>query len=758
VADPQQLVVVTRNGVVSTPYPLFANFRDHAQALDGVLAFRTTAFRITDHGETERVTGCVVSGTYFDVLGVKMLVGTPIAPEDDQKPGSGGWRGPVVVLSHSFWLRRFGGQPSIIGTRILLNDHPFTISGVAPPGFSGTEIGEPSDVFAPMMMQEVLLPGLGPSLALTRSQWLRILGRLKPGTGVRQAEAELTTLLRRYNEENFGTQTLSDTRRRSLAEQAITLEPGSGGISQLRKQYSKPLWVLIAIVAVVLLIACANVANLLVSRATARRREIAIRLSLGAARSRLVCQVLTESLILSAAGAAFGLLLALWMRDLLMRYLPNDRSLNAPIEASVLLFTLLLCVGAALFFGVAPALQSTAVDVMPALKGGSTGARPSRVLLRKSLVVFQMGLSFLLLIAAALFLRSLHNLLTIDPGFAREQILVASVESGPGLDARLLPEMRSLPGVISAGLSDSPPLRTNTQWPIYVPGSVPRANETREDPSVGFISPGYFATMGIPLLVGRDIDEHDYAATREVMVVNETFARYYFAGENPVGKHVGTKEGAYPWEIIGVVKDGKYSGLREGPTRMMYVPARPGPWSSGMVVHLRTAGSPAALASVLRQKVRELDKSAALFHVETVREEVDQSLLQERLVGTITGAFGALALALAAIGLYGLMSYGVVRRTREFGIRIAVGAKSGSIVKLVVGEAAWLLAGGMTIGFAASWALGRLVKSLLFEIEPADPLSRAIAMGVLAVAAMAAAWIPARRASRVDPLRALGRE
>jgi predicted permease len=755
VSDPQRLVVVTRNGTVSSPYPLFLELRDHSQTLEGVLAFRTTPMRLSKDGETERITGVLVSGTYFDVLGVRPSIGTAIANEDDRTPGSGGWRGPVVVLSHNFWLRRFGGQASAVGTRILLDGRPFTVVGVGPPGFQGTEVGEPADVFAPMTMQEALLPGLGTALTQPRSQWLRIFGRLRSDGGIPQAEAELTTLLRRYNQEYFIDGASQAERRRSLLEQKIVLIPGATGLSSLRSGYSMALWVLISVVALVLLIACANVANLMLSRAAARRREIAIRLSLGAARSRLVGQLLIESFILAISGAGSGLLLARWMRDLLIRYLPADRSLDAPMEPKVLLFTLLLGVGAALFFGLVPALQSTSVAVAPAIKGEEVGGKAGRILFRKGLVVFQMSLSFLLLIAAGLFLRSLHNLLTIDPGFARESILVASVEGGRVLDLQLLGEVRNLPGVVSAALADSPPLGTHTGWNIYVPGHTPKTAEQRDSPQVGFVSPGYFATMGIPLLLGRDIDDRDVLSARNVMVVNETFAKDFFGGANPIGRRVGTTEGVYQWEIIGVVKNSKYTGLREGPVRMIYVPARPGPWASHTVVHLRTYGNPAALASALRQKVQDLDKTAAIFNLHTVQEEVDRSLLRERLVGTVTGLFGGLALALAAIGLYGLTSYGAVRRTREFGIRIAIGATTGSIVGLVVSEALWLLAAGTAIGLLAAWLLGRVVEAMLFGIGPADPVSAVFAIIVLSTVVLFAACIPARRAAKVDPMRAL---
>jgi predicted permease len=756
VSDPERLVVVTRNETVSSPYPLFVELRDHSQTLEGVFAFRTASMRLTKDGETERVTGVLVSGTYFDVLGLSPSIGTAITTEDDRIPGSGGPRGPVAVLSHSYWMRRFGGRADVLGTRIVLNGYPFTVVGVSAPQFSGTEVGESPDVFAPMMMQEALLSSMGKALTQPRNQWLRIFGRLNPGTEMRQAEAELTTLLHQYNQEYWLSGGITDTgTRRRLLEQKIVLLPGSTGISGLRSQYAKPLWVLMSVVAMVLLIACANVAGLLLSRATVRRGEIAVRLSLGAGRTRLIAQLFSESLLLAVAGAGSGLILARWMRDLLIRYLPAGRTIDVPMDWHILLFTLAASIGTALVFGLLPAFQTTNIDLASAIKGTNMTTRSARVSFRKLLVVIQVGLSCLLLIGAALFLRSLHNLLTVDPGFARQSILIASVEGGPGLDARLLEGVKHLPGVVSAGLADSPPLGINTGWMVFVAGYTPTANEPAQTPWVGFISSGYFETMGIPLLLGRDIDEHDVVTKRNVMVVNETFARHFFGHDNPVGRTLGMKEGVYDWEIIGVVKDSKYTGLREEPIRMMYVPARPGPWVSRTIVHLRTSGNPSALASALRQKVHELDKSATIFNVHPVQEELERSVSRERLLGTITSLFGALALLLAVIGLYGLVAYGVARRTREFAIRIAVGAKAGGIVRLVLREALWLLAVGTAVGLGAAWVLGRLISSMLFGIEPADPLSAAVAVLVLAVVALVAAWIPARRASRIHPMAAL---
>jgi predicted permease len=447
------------------------------------------------------------------------------------------------------------------------------------------------------------------------------------------------------------------------------------------------------------------------------------------------------------------------LRDVLLTYLPSAGSVAVPLDLDVLLFALGVAAGAALLFGLVPAFQSANVDVVTALKGEETAAGPVRIRLRKGLVVFQVSLSLLLLVAATLFLRSLGNLRGVDTGFTRDSVLIAAVDASSDRQMqfypRLLEEVKQLPGVLAAALADTAPLGVHTEWNIFVPGYVPRANEPRSSPWVGFISAGYFATMRIPLLLGRDVHERDVSSLNKVMVVNETFARHFFGGENPIGRRVGIAQGVYDYEIIGIVKDGKYTGLREESLRMVYVPFRPGPWASHMVVHLRTASDPSALASALREKVRALDATAPVFDVHTVRDEIDRSLLRERLLGTVTTLFGGLALLLAAIGLYGTMSYGVARRTREFGIRAAIGAGSGTILRLVLREALWLVAAGMSLGLASAWALGRVVSSMLFAIEPTDLVSMTIACVVLAAVALGAAAVPARRASRVDPMTAL---
>jgi predicted permease len=510
--------------------------------------------------------------------------------------------------------------------------------------------------------------------------------------------------------------------------------------------------------ALVLMIACANIANLSLGRAAARRREIAIRLGLGASRGRLVGQLLTESVLLALAGGLSGLVLARWGRDVLLTYLPVGQKLAAPLDSEVLLFTLAVAVGAALLFGLAPAYQGTRVDVAPLLKGG-IGNESARSPFRKGLVVFQVGVSLVVVIGAVLFLRSLNALLSIDTGFTRKNVLVASIDMVSDREVnfygRLLETLNGTPGVVSAALSWSAPLGTNTGWLIYVQGYVPKPDEPRTTPWVDGISPGYFKTMGVPILAGRDFDDRDVTSKASVMIVNETFARHYFGAENPVGRHVGLAPGVFDVEIVGVVKDGKYTGLREQPVRMMYVAHRERIGTSQMTVLVRTANDPLAFAPTLRQKATDVDRRAIVDNIATVHDQIDRSLLRERLVATISGLFGALALLLATIGLYGVLSYGIARRTREFGIRIAIGAEGASILRMVLREAGWVLGSGIVAGVIAAWWLGRIVRNLLYGVQPGDLASFGIAIAVLAAAGTLAAWIPARRASRIDPIQAL---
>ncbi|HXB74345.1 MAG TPA: ABC transporter permease [Candidatus Acidoferrales bacterium] len=774
VEKPERLVVFTTQFTLakelrynqSFSYPLYREVRDRTQSLEGAIAYRSLIMNAGINGSTERITGAMVSGNYFSVLGVQPVAGTLVGPEDDLKPGSGGARGPVAVLSYAYWNRRFGGDAGVIGTRIDLNGAPFTIVGVARDGFSGTEVGQAPDVFGPMMMESLLNPTNPNGLDAPRNVWLRIMGRLKQATRVPQAEAELSLLLQRFYQRYYlqGSD-VPPARRRALMEQRVTLLPGSTGTSGLRKKFSQPLTILMAVAGFVLLIACANVASLLLTRAAGRQREIAIRLALGATRGRLVCQLLVESMILAMAGSTLGLLISRWVRDLILRFLPQAADVSVALDQQVFGFCLLLGVATGLLFGLVPALQATRPSVAPALKGvGHSGLGPARLNLRQGLVVLQVALSVLLLTGAGLFVRSLGNLESIDPGFARQNVLLLAVDpslkSYPPAQAkafyeRLLAHAKTLPGVIRAAMADSSPLGNNTNNTTYVEGYQPRSDEPALDPNVSVITPEYFQTMGVRLLMGREFDARDTATAPQVAVINETFARHYFPGQNPLGRRLGFNKDRYDVEIVGVVKDAKYGNLREASTRMLYGPLTQRRLWGHMVLHLRTAGEVAPLVAAVRSYVRELDKDLPVFDVQTVQQEVDRSLNQDKLIATLSGMFSILALVLSAIGLYGVMSYAVSRRVREIGIRMALGAEAGKIVGLVLKEAALLVTAGVLVGLPAAYAAARIVSGLLYGVNPADPASALLATAALGLVAMAAAWIPARRAARVSPTVAL---
>jgi predicted permease len=767
VSNPERLTVVTipfvkRGGITfsqSFSYPEYRHLRDRSRAAEGVISFRTHPLSISLEGTTERVSGALVSGNYFQVLGVRPALGTAVEPEDDVKPGSGGARGPVAVLSYRFWQRRMNGDPAAVGRTMDVNGHPFTIVGIAPEGFAGTEMGEEPDVFAPMMMQAVLTPENANALEQRRNVWLRIMARLKPETDARQGEAELTLLHQQFVQEDLGRMKgASDARRRALQEQRIVLLPGATGISGLRKQMGTLLVILMVVVGVVLLIACANVANLSLARAAARQSEIAVRQALGASRGRLVSLVLTESMLMAGAGTALGVLLARWMRDLLVRVLIPAETLEAPLHGRVLAVAAAMGLAAGIGCGLVPAMRSsrTIWGKVPGLARSRLGA---------ALVVAQVALSVLLLIGAGLFLRTLANLRSVDPGFRRQNILLVSTD--PPLNGysavrsrvfyrSLLGAARGLPGVRSAGLSDSSPLANHTFWDFYVPGwtraEMPSAQATQ-------ISPGYFDTMNIRLLLGRDLAEQDLDwAAPKVVIVNESFARQYFPDESAVGKRLGITRGESNIEIVGVVQDSKYQGLREAVQPMLYLPFAQNRLFDPMILHVRTAGNPAPVVAVVREEVRRLDPNLPVYNVHTVEEQIDRTLTGENLMATVATLFALLALALSTTGVYGVMAYAVNRRTREVGIRMAVGATPGSILRLVLRDAALLVSIGAVVGVPVAYALARLAASRFYGVGAGDAVSIAAAVGLLSTAGFAAAWIPARRAAQVDPISALRNE
>ncbi len=779
VEDPERLVILdapgqfsgsshSHNQLAPISHPMFEGLRDRNTVFAGVLAHYTAPVHLTSGSQTDSVNGDLVSGTFFDVLGLKPAAGRLFTPDDDRIPGGH----PVVVLSHGFWTRRFGGDPKVVGQTVRVNDHPMTVIGVSPRGFHGVEVGEAEDVFVPIMMQAQVIPTWDRGVGDWRARWLTAMARLKAGVSQTEARAGINLLYRQLLEEDAQHLTSKSERFRTafLAKQ-LELRPGARGTSGLRDQSRTPLFVLMGMVGLVLLIACANVANLLLARASSRQREMAVRLALGAGRTRLVRQLLVESVVLSIAGGVLGLVFAAWTGDLLLGALPIEgaaRVLTAEPDLRVGLFALGLSLLTGLAFGLAPAFQSTRPALAPTLKSEAGavigGAVPFRF--RKGLVVAQVALSLLLLIGAGLFARSLMNLRTLDPGFEPERLLAFSVD--PSLNghdpARRLALCKQIqdgiavePGVRSVSLAREA-LMTNSEWSSNITVEGYESKED-EDMSPGFngVGPGFFSTLGMPLLAGRELDDGDVLERPKVAVVNERFARYFFGDQDPIGRRFGIGAGQVRLDItiVGLVRDGKSSSLREKPHRFVYVPYAQQANVGGVTFYVRSAADPEALAGRLRKVVQRADANLPVTGLKTMRVQIGESLFVERMVAALSAAFGFLATLLAAVGLYGVMSYAVSLRTREIGIRVALGAERRAVLFMVLKEVAILAALGVAIGLLSGYGLGRLVETQLFGLTARDPLTFATATATLLLAALLAGYIPASRATRVDPMVAL---
>jgi len=763
-------------------YPMYRDFLDRNQAFSGVLCRSTTPVSMSFHGQTERTSGEMVSGTYFHVLGVGAAMGRTIAPGDDTPPLGR----PVVMLSHRYWQTRFSGDPAILNKTMVLNGHNFTVIGVAAPGFDGIEPGAATALFVPITMKSWMAPSMESiaNLEDRRSSWLQILGRLKPGVSPQQAKASMQVLFHQILEQEVKDPRIaraSAEARRSFLRATIDVLPAASGRSSLRYQMSKPLQALMAIVALVLLIACGNVANLLLVRAAGRQREIAVRLALGAGRWQIMRQLLVESVLLSLTGAIVAVAVAYAGVRALLTFLPQDAAgLAAAPDTRILLFNFGVALLTGLLFGLVPALQATRPNLTPTLKdraGSASGAGHAR--LRKSLVVAQVTLSLLLLIGAGLFLRSLHNLRELGPGFSPTNLVAFTVDpSLNGYDPsrattffrELKRNLAAAPGVRSASLAMIGILEGNA-WDsdTNVEGYTPKPGENM-NPEFNAVSPGYFATLGVPLLEGRDFTGRDVAVIQHrgipfpipnVVIVNETLAKRYFGNRSAIGRHMGfgNEPGSVAdMEIIGVVKDFRYQGIRGDITRQAFIPYIGLPVISFMTAYVRTALPPEQAFGAIRRTVAALDRNLPVYNLRTLESAIDASLLNERLVASLSAIFGALATLLAVIGLYGVMAYTVEQRTREIGIRVALGAQRTNVVWLVMKEVLAMLAIGFAIGLPAAWLAARLIASLLYGIEPTDPLSIAAAMAALATIALPAGYLPAARASRVDPLRALRHE
>ncbi len=761
VVEPQQLVSVfptdKSSDAQAFSYPSYVDFRERNEVFSGFYVTRFAPMSLSREGANERVWGYLASGNYFDVLGVNAARGRTFLPEEDRTKLSH----PVVVVSHGCWQRRFGADPNLVGKEITLNNHPFKIVGIAPEGFVGTETAYTPELWVPMMMQEWIEPGNG-WLDRRSTQNLFATGRLKDGVSFAQAEASLNVLAgqlgKEYPETNEG--------------QTMTLTPPGLIHPMLRTPVIGFTWALMAVVGLVLLIACTNLASLLLQRAAERRKEVAIRLALGASRFRLVRQLLTESVLLSLAGGAVGFLFAVWMIDLVASFKPPvdfPLTFDLAIDWRVFGFALLVSLVTGILFGIVPALQSTKPELVPALKEATAQAGHHRSRLRSGLVVAQIALSLVLLVAAGLVVRSLQRLQTTSPGFETENRLTMSVDVGlQGYDEtrgrqfyeQLVEGVESLPGVQSASLADFVPLSLNyNSTDVYVEGQAPARGANVPTAMNASIGTNYFATMGISLVEGRDFSPADKKDAPRVVIVNETFARRFFPGANPsanaIGKRVsfGGVDGAYS-QIVGVARAGKYFSIGEAPRTFVYLPVLQS-YSSNANLLVHTSLDAGAMKTAVRGEAQKLDANLPVFGVKTLTEHMGLSLFPARIAATLLGGFGLLALVLAAIGIYGVMAYSVTQRTREIGIRVALGAQPRDVLRLVMRQGVIVIVIGVLCGLAAAYGATRLLTSLLYGLSATDPLTFIIVSLLLALIALLAGYIPARRATRIDPMIAL---
>jgi len=751
-------------------YPMYRDLRDGATgSFSGIAAQAAGGASFSTGDASQIVQVAVVTGNWFRTFGLTTSVGRPIAPDDDRTLDGH----PVAVISHAFWQNRFGSDPRVLGKKLFLNGQPFSILGVMQEGFKGTNFLDPPDVYLPMAMQRTIIP-LAVRPEDRRLYFLHVFARMKPGVTVEQAKSELDRLIGPVLAEEERTMKFSSPGiRKRFLERKFAIHPGSHGNIQNQKEVKTVMWLLTSLVAGVLLIACANVANLLLARSTARRREIAVRLALGANRMQLVRLVLAESLLLSLIGGTTGLLAANWATDGLLLFLSGPAGapalpLSTTPDLRVVLFTLIVSVLTALVFGIVPAFASTKPDVAPVLKdeGGAVSGGGGSAWLRKALVVGQVALSLLLLAAASLFLTSLHNLRQKNPGFATDNLVTFTInpamngyskEAANSLLERLTASLRALPAVNDVSMAAEPLLAdSQNQSTMAVAGYQP-APEENMNPEVNYVGPGFLHTLGIPLLQGRDFTESDTANATPVAIVSETFAGLYFKGREPLGQKIGfTREAAPSIQVVGVVKDIRHLALRDDVfKRQVYIPSAQARAINSRSFYIRTSSPMAAMAPAIRALVKREDGALAVDGMRTMEDQIDVSLTMERFVSVLCMAFGLIATLLAGVGLYGVMAFHVARRTREIGIRMALGAQRGDVLRLVLREATILAGAGVALGIPLALALGRLAKALLFEIEPTDVATYAGSALFLFAVAMAAGFLPARRAARIDPMSSL---
>jgi predicted permease len=756
------------DGDTSFTNPLWEQVRDRQDVFSGVLAWSGSRFDLAQGGAVHYANGMWVSGDFFKTLELRPAAGRLITTSDDQRGCSG-----AAVLSYGFWQEHYGGAPSAIGSTLSLNDHPFEVVGVAPPGFYGMEVGRNFDVAIPICAA-TLFDGKKTRLDQRSYWWLRVAGRVKPGVSLSKLAARLGVLSPQIFTAALP-QDWDSNGQKSFLRQVLVTTPAATGTSELRGQFDRPLQMLMGVVGLVLLIACANIASLMLARAAARQKDLAMRQALGASRLRLIRQLLTECVLLSSAGALVGILLARWGTALLVRYIStadNAVFLDLSLDRRVLGFTLAIAIFTSVLFGLLPELRATRVSLALAMKGGQAVEidRRARFRNRHWIVASQVALSLVLLVAAGLFLRSFWKLATLDIGFDRNNVLVvgANLETAkvPGDQQLSICEaiesrLRALPGVVSVGRSWTTPV-SGSGWNGWIETEWSKGLTGRNSLAwFNFVSPGYLGTLRMTLLAGRNFNDRDTKTAPAVVIVNQTLAQRFFPNLNPIGRTFRIVENGKPGppiEVVGVVRDSKYQTLREKthPTAFFQVTKIPGD-GEAETFELRTGVRPSGLVSEVQAAVAGVNKEIPLeFH--TLSEQVNDSMVQERMLALLSGFFGTLALLLAMIGLYGTLSYLVAQRQTEFGIRMALGAERGSILRLVMRSVISVLAVGVVAGVGISLAATRVLQQLLFGLGPHDVVTMIAAVAVLSVVALIAGYLPARRAMKVDPMVALRNE
>jgi predicted permease len=743
-------------------YPMFQDFRDRSAVFAAVAARYPVPLNLTYNNRTDRIEGEIVSGTWFETLGLETTLGRGLAADDDRVPGGHS----VVVLSYDLWRRRFGGDRFIVNKVILLNGHPMTVVGVAEPRYRGYDLGMRSDVLVPAMMKAAMTPSWN-GLDDRRVEWVQLVGRLRPGISIETAESRLQPFYRALLqlETPAGGQLVSEG-------SPLTLTPAPQGVSELREELAEPARILIAIAALLLAIACANVANLLLARAAGRRREMAIRLAVGASRVRLVRQLVGESLALAVLAGALALLVATWTVAGVMNLIsPSTASgLSGALDARIVLFTFALAGAAGAAFGIVPAWQASNPDLSGILrqKAGNepllqAGRRSSERAAGTALVVAQVAIALVLAVAAALFTRSYRNLSRTELGFERENL--AGFAADPSLNAYSPQRIRRFAEDLQQRIAALPGVRSAAAASHSIVSGMPDARAIRVEgfrpppgmdmsPWVEAVSPGYFATLGIPLVAGREFDAADSAGARRVAVVNQSFARTYFKGAAD-GRRFTFPGDAAPVEIVGVARDTRRPGRDESAARMVYLPLAQTLNPGALVFCVRTASDPRRLYTAIRREAAQVEPGLPLTGFETMNDEVQAALSPQRLIATLAGIFAALATLLAAIGVYGRVAFTMMRRTREIGIRVALGAHHESVLRMAMREVAMVVGAGLAVAAPITIALVQAVRGQLYAVAPYDPLSIGVAAAGLAAVVLAAGYVPAMWASRANPGTAL---